>query len=52
MERVVSIAKEKNIDCIELVVNEDSIARKLYNKIGFEKTKKEHCRLILNRFGK
>jgi|WetSurMetagenome_2_1015567.scaffolds.fasta_scaffold03350_7 ribosomal protein S18 acetylase RimI-like enzyme len=48
MERAVSLAKEKNIDCIELVVNDDSIARKLYIKIGFQETNKIHCRMILN----
>jgi ribosomal protein S18 acetylase RimI-like enzyme len=49
LERVVLIAKEKNIDCIELVVNNDSIARRLYTKIGFKETNKIYCRLILNK---
>jgi predicted GNAT family acetyltransferase len=50
MKKVIETARLKNIDAIELVVNEDSIARKLYAKVGFEETNKIHCRIILNHF--
>ena len=51
MLRAVGIAREENVDCIELVVNADNEAAKgLYRKVGFERTAKEHHRLILRRF--
>lgn len=51
MEKVIIVAKDNNVDCIELVVNaNDEIAKGLYDKVGFERTNKEHRRLILRHF--
>jgi L-amino acid N-acyltransferase YncA len=50
MEKAISIAHKRNIDSVELVVNSDNeIAKRLYKKVGFEKTNKEYYRLILNK---
>ena len=50
MEKALSIARERNVDSIELVVNSDNtIAKRLYKKVGFSKTNKEYYRLILNK---
>ena len=51
MEKVLSIALDNKIDSIELLVNPDNYAAKgLYNKMGFQKTDKEHHRMILRKF--
>lgn len=51
MEKAISIAKENDVDCIELIVNNDNeTAKGLYHKVGFQKTNKEHYRLILRHF--
>jgi GNAT superfamily N-acetyltransferase len=50
LQQVILIAKDNNVDSIELAVNRDSIAEKLYAKIGFIKTEKDYCRIILNKF--
>lgn len=50
IKKAIVLAKKRNIDSIELVVNNDNlIAKHLYKKTGFEKTKKEYHRLILNK---
>lgn len=50
MNEAIKIAKNRNVDSIELVVNSDNtIAKRLYEKVGFEKTNKEHYRIILNK---
>lgn len=50
MEKALSIARKRNVDSIELVVNRDNqIAKRLYKKVGFKKTDKEYYRLILNK---
>lgn len=50
MEKALSIARRRNVDSIELVVNSDNeTAKRLYKKVGFEKTNKEYYRLILNK---
>lgn len=51
VNEAIKIAKKRKVDSIELVVNSDNtVAQRLYKKAGFEKTKKEHYRLILNKF--
>jgi len=48
IEKAINMAKDKKVDCIELVVNKDNkIAKKLYRNAGFEKKDKEYYRLIL-----
>lgn len=50
MEKAIALAKKKNVDSVELVVNKNNqIAKKLYKKIGLSKTAKDHYRLILNK---
>lgn len=50
IKKVIDKAKELNIDSVELLVNSDNIiAKSLYERFGFEKTNKEHQRLILNK---
>lgn len=50
MEEAIKIAKNRKVDSIELVVNSDNtIAKRLYKKVGFKKTDKEYFRLILNK---
>jgi len=50
MLKAISLAKERGVDSVELIVNENNIAaKKLYEKIGFKKTNKEHQRIILNK---
>lgn len=51
MNKALNFAKELQIDAIELVVDKNNkVAKKLYEKAGFKKTKKDHYRLILNKF--
>ena len=50
LQQVILIAKTNNVDSIELTVNRDSIAEKVYSKVGFVKTEKDYCRIILNKF--
>lgn len=51
LEEAIDTAKEEGVDSIELQVNADNeVAKRLYLKVGFEKTAKEYYRLILNRF--
>ena len=45
-----SLAKQLKVDSVELVVNKDNkIAKRLYEKAGFEKTNKDYYRFILNK---
>lgn len=49
MKKALAMARKRNVDSIELVVNRDnSIAKRLYEKVGFKKTNKDYYRLILN----
>jgi ribosomal protein S18 acetylase RimI-like enzyme len=49
IEKAIKLAISNNVDSVELVVNSDNIAaKKLYEKVGFEKTNKDYYRLILN----
>lgn len=51
MKEVIKIAKKRKVDSIELVVNSDNtVAKRLYKKVGFKKTKKEYYRFILRKF--
>ena len=51
INKVINLARQLKVDSIELVVNSDNEpAKKLYEKVGFEKTNKYYYRLILNRF--
>lgn len=44
------LAENEGVDSIELVVNKDNvIAEHLYNSVGFQKTKKDYYRFILNK---
>lgn len=53
INEAIKIAKKRKVDAIELVVNSDNtVAQRLYKTAGFEKTNKEHYRLILNKFKK
>ena len=50
IEKAKELAKKRNVDSIELVVNTDNgIAKYLYEKVGFEKTKTDYYRLILHK---
>lgn len=50
MKEAIKIAKKRKVDSIELVVNSDNtVAKKLYKKVGFKKTDKEYFRMILNK---
>lgn len=50
MEKAIALAKKKNIDSVELVVNKnDLVAKKLYKKVGLSKTAKDYYRVILNK---
>ncbi len=50
LKKAVKSAIARKIDSIELIVNDDNTnAKNLYKKIGFEKTNKEHHRIILNK---
>jgi ribosomal protein S18 acetylase RimI-like enzyme len=51
MTKAIEVAKEYNIDSIELIVNDyNEAAKELYKKVGFLKTNKEHYRIILKHF--
>jgi ribosomal protein S18 acetylase RimI-like enzyme len=51
MEKTISVAEDNNVDAVELIVNSDNeVAKGLYRKVGFQKTNKEHYRLILRQF--
>lgn len=51
MDEALKLAKKMKVDSVELVVNKENVAgKKLYEKIGFEKTKKDYYRLILNKW--
>lgn len=51
IKKAISVASKRKVDSIELVVNKDNkAAKKLYEKVGFEKTKKDYYRLILRKF--
>jgi ribosomal protein S18 acetylase RimI-like enzyme len=51
MEKAIAAAKEYCVDSVELVANSDNkVAKGLYRKVGFQKTNKEHYRLILKHF--
>ena len=50
IERAIVLARKRNVDSIELNVNKNNMpAKKLYEKVGFEKTNKDYYRLILNK---
>lgn len=50
MKEAIKLAKNRKVDSIELVVNSDNtVAKRLYEKVGFKKTNKEHYRIILNK---
>lgn len=50
IEKAKELAKKRNVDSIELVVNTDNgIAKHLYEKCEFEKTNKDYYRLILHK---
>ena len=49
MWKVLELARSHGVDSVELVVNADNgEAKGLYEKVGFEKTTKEHWRMLLN----
>lgn len=51
INETIKVAKKKKVDSIELVVDSDNtVAKRLYEKAGFEKTNKEYYRLILRKF--
>lgn len=51
MKRAIKLAKDKEVDSIELVVNKNNkIAKHLYETVKMEKTKKDYYRLILNKW--
>jgi len=51
MAEAIKLAKKMKVDSVELNVNKNNVAaKKLYEKIGFEKTKKDYYRLILNKW--
>lgn len=51
INKALNLARELNIDSVELQVNKDNkIAKRLYENTGFEKIKKDYYRLILNHF--
>jgi ribosomal protein S18 acetylase RimI-like enzyme len=48
---IINFAKGQGVESVELLVNHDNEAAKgLYKKLGFQKTNKEHQRLILKEF--
>lgn len=48
LKRALALARELQVDAVELVVNDDNEAAKsLYRSAGFRKTPKEHWRIIL-----
>ncbi len=50
MNEAIKFASTRNVDAIELIVNEgNTVAKNLYKKLGFQKTNKEHYRIILNK---
>ena len=50
LKRAISVARRRQVDSIELVVNKDNrVAKKLYEKVGFKKTKKDYYRIILRK---
>lgn len=50
IELALALAKKHNVDSIELNVNKDNVvAKKLYEKMGFNKTNKDYYRIILNK---
>lgn len=51
MQKAIETALDYGVDSIELLVNPDNDAAKgLYGKVGFEKSNKEHYRMILRHF--
>ena len=51
INKAISEAKKLKVDSVELVVNKDNkIAKRLYKKVGFEKTNKDYYRFILNKW--
>jgi ribosomal protein S18 acetylase RimI-like enzyme len=51
MQKAIETALNHDVDAIELLVNSDNeIAKGLYQKLGFQKTNKEHHRMILRNF--
>ena len=51
LNKVIDLARELKVDSVELVVNKDNkIAKRLYKKVGFEKTNKDYYRFILNKW--
>lgn len=51
MQKAIDLAKKNKVDSIELNVNKDNnVGKKLYEKMGFEKTNKDYYRVILNRW--
>ncbi len=51
MNKAINLAKKNKVDSIELVVGKDNkIAKRLYEKAGFKKTRKDYYRLILNKW--
>jgi RimJ/RimL family protein N-acetyltransferase len=50
LKSALKLAKKEKIDSIELVVNKDNkVAKNLYEKLHFEKTKKDYYRLIIHK---
>lgn len=50
IKKAINLAKKLKVDSIELVANKDNkTVKRLYEKVGFEKTNKDYCRLILNK---
>ena len=51
LKKAIGAARKRKVDSIELVVNKNNkAAKKLYEKVGFKKTKKDYYRLILRKF--
>ena len=49
IREAVKFAITHHVDSVELTANEDNaIARRLYQKLGFVETNKKYCRRILN----
>ncbi|HUV42447.1 MAG TPA: GNAT family N-acetyltransferase [Patescibacteria group bacterium] len=48
LDKALALAKDKNVDSVELVVNKDNLpAKKLYEKVGFTKINKDFYRKLL-----
>lgn len=51
IKKAINLAKKLKVDSVELVVNKNNkAAKKLYENSGFEKTKKDYYRIILNKW--